>query len=82
MTIFHVTTLEARVTVFVLSLISVRVPPVTFTRMFEPRHNILPDVRTNVGKYVMSWLEHSRESNRPVPGIHLAELSIQPWEWV
>ena len=46
----------------------VRVPPITFMRMFEPRHNILSNVRTNVRKYVVTWLKHSRESNRPVPG--------------
>ena len=27
--------------------------PVTFTRMFEQRHNILSNVRTNVRKYVV-----------------------------
>ena len=43
---------------------------------FEPRHNLHSDVRTNVRKYVVTWLEHSCESNRPVPGPHLAELSI------
>ena len=47
--------------------ILVRVPPITFTRMFEPRHNILSIVRTNVGKYVVAWLKHSRESNRRYP---------------
>ena len=35
--------------------------------MFEPRHNILSNVRTNVGKYVVMWLKHSRESNRRYP---------------
>ena len=50
--------------------------PMTFTRMFEPRHNIFSNVRTTVRKYVVSWFEHSRESNRPVPGPLLAELSI------
>ena len=30
--------------------------------MFELRHNILSNVRTNVRKYVVSWLKHSRES--------------------
>ena len=35
--------------------------PITFTRMFELRHNILSNVRTNVRKYVATWLEHSRE---------------------
>ena len=44
--------------------------------MFEPRHNILSNVRTDIGKNVVSWLEHSRESNRPVPGPLLQELSI------
>ena len=44
--------------------------------MFEPRHNILSNVRTNVRKYVMTWLERLRESNRPLPGPLLAELSI------
>ena len=39
--------------------------PIIFTGMFfEPQHNILSNVRTNVGKYVVSWLEHSRECNR------------------
>ena len=46
----------------------VRVPPITFTRMFEPRHNILSNVRADIRTYVVSWLKHSRESNRPVPG--------------
>ena len=41
--------------------------PITFTRMFEPRHNILSDVRTNFRKYVVTWLEHSRENNRRYP---------------
>ena len=50
--------------------------PITFTRMFEPRHNILSNVRTNVRRYVVTWLEHSRECNRPVHGPLLAELSI------
>ena len=44
--------------------------------MFEPRHNILSNVRTNVRKYDVTWLEHSRECNRPVVGPLLAELSI------
>ena len=44
----------------------VRIPPIT--RMFEPRHNILSDVRADIRKYVVSWLKHSRESNRSVPG--------------
>ena len=42
--------------------------PITFTRMFEPRHNILSNVRADIRKYVASWLEHPRESNRPVLG--------------
>ena len=42
------------------------VRPITF--MFEPRHNKLSDVRTNVRTYVVTWFEHSRESDRPVPG--------------
>ena len=34
--------------------------PITFTRMFEPRHNILSIVRTRAFvKYVVTWLEHS-----------------------
>ena len=41
--------------------------PFTFTRMFEPRHNIRSNVRADIPKYV-SWLKHSRESNRPAPG--------------
>ena len=47
----------------------------TFTRMFEPRHNILSNNRPNVRKYVVTWLEHSRECNRAVPGPLLAELT-------
>ena len=31
-------------------------------------HNVLSNVRTNVRKYVVTWLKHSRECNRPVPG--------------
>ena len=56
--------------------ILVWVPPITLTRKFEPRNNILWNVRTNVGKYVVTWLEHSRESNRPLPGSLLAEFVI------
>ena len=41
--------------------------------MFEPRHNILSNIRTNVRKYVVTWLEHSRESNKLYPD-HSAEL--------
>ena len=41
--------------------------PITFTRMFEPRHNVLSNIRTNVRKYVVTWLEHSREINRRYP---------------
>ena len=44
--------------------------------MFEPRHNILSNVRTNVQKYVVTSLEYSRENKRPVPGPLFAELSI------
>ena len=44
--------------------------------MFEPRHNILSNVRADIGKYVVLWLKHSRESNRAVPGPLLAEFSI------
>ena len=50
--------------------------PITFTRMFEPRHNILSNVRTNVQMYVVSWLEHSCESNRRYPDHSLWELRI------
>ena len=50
--------------------------PITFTRKFEPRHSILSYVRTNVRKYVVAWLEHSRESNRRYMDWLLAELSI------
>ena len=46
----------------------VRVLSITFTGMFEPRHNILSNVRGDIRKYVVSWLKHSHESNRPVPG--------------
>ena len=35
--------------------------PITITRMFELRHNILSNVSTNHRKYVVTWLEHSRE---------------------
>ena len=42
--------------------------PITFTRMLEPRHNILSNhVRTNVRKYLVTWLELSHESNRRYP---------------
>ena len=30
-------------------------------------HNILSNVHTNVRKYVVTWLKHSRESNRRYP---------------
>ena len=46
----------------------VRVPPITFTRMSKPRHNILSNVRADIRKYVVAWLKHSRECNRPVAG--------------
>ena len=36
--------------------------------MFQPRHSILSNVRAGIRKYVVSWLKHSRESDRPVPG--------------
>ena len=42
--------------------------PYTFTRMFEPRHNILSNARADIGKYVVSWLKHSRETDTPAPG--------------
>ena len=42
--------------------------PITFTRMFEPRHNILLNVRVGIRNNVVSWLKHSRESNRSIPG--------------
>ena len=48
--------------------------PITFTRLFKPRRNILSYVRANVRKYIVTWLEHPRESNRPVLGPLLAEL--------
>ena len=38
------------------------------TRVFEPRHNILSNVRADIRKLVVSWLKHSRESDRAVPG--------------
>ena len=44
---------------------------------FKPRHNLLSNVRTNVRKYAVTWLEHSRESNMPEPGPLIAELSIK-----
>ena len=37
-------------------------------RICEPRHNILSNVHADIRKYVLWWLEHSRESNGPVPG--------------
>ena len=49
--------------------------PITFTRMFEPRHNILSNVRADIRMYVVSWLEHLRKSITPVPG---PELRIAP----
>ena len=50
----------------------VRVPAITSTRMFEPRHNIFSNVVS------MFWRGSNirPESNRPVPGPLLAELSI------
>ena len=38
--------------------------------MFEPRQNILADVRVDIRKYVVSWLKHSCEINRPVHGLN------------
>ena len=49
--------------------------------MFEPRYNILLNVRTNVRKYVVTWIEHSRESNRPALEPLLAELSIDEYRF-
>ena len=31
-------------------------------------HNILSNVRSDIRKYVVSWLKHSGESTKPVPG--------------
>ena len=56
----------------------VRVPPITFTQMFEPRHNILPNVRVDIPKYVVSWLEHLLESNGPVHAL----MSVIPMRCV
>ena len=65
MALFDVVLFIPRIMVLWLHLgVLVRVPPINFTRMFEPRHNILPNVHTNVGKYLVTWLEHSRESDR------------------
>ena len=36
--------------------------------MFEPRHNIVSNVRADIRNYVVSWLKHSRESKSPVLG--------------
>ena len=36
--------------------------------MFEPRHNILSNVRVDIRMYVVSWLKYLRESTRPVFG--------------
>ena len=41
--------------------------PITFTLMFELRHNLFSNVRTNVRKYVVTWLVHLRENNRRYP---------------
>ena len=59
--------------------------PITFTRMFEPRHNILSNVRTNFRKYAVSWLEHLRESDRPgslVAELSTARLSLLDWRGI
>ena len=48
-------------------LIVVWVPPITSMRLFEQRHNILSNVRADIRKYVVSWLKHWRERNRPLP---------------
>ena len=55
--------------------------PVTFTRMFEPRHNILSNVRADNRKYVVTWLKHSRESNRRYPN-QLFQLGIDSLNFV
>ena len=55
-----------------------RVPPIIFTRMFEPRHNILSNVPADIRQYVVSWLKHSRESNRPVLGPKMLSI-ISLW---
>ena len=44
--------------------------------MFEQRHNILSNIRTNVRKYVVTWLEHYSREVMTVPGPILAELRI------
>ena len=38
------------------------------SREYSSHDNILSNVRTNVRKYAVTWLKHSRESNRPLPG--------------
>ena len=51
-----------------LSIISwSRYRPLTSTRMFEPRHNIFSNIRTNVRECVVTWLEHSRKNNSRYP---------------
>ena len=57
----------------------VRVPPITFTRMFEPRHNILSKVHAVIRKYVVSWFKRSRESNGPVPGPFAENTLMGAW---
>ena len=54
----------------------VRVPANYFHANVRAKNNILSNVRTNVQKYVVTWLEHSLENNRPVPEPLLVELSI------
>ena len=55
----------------------IRVPPYTFTRTFKPRHDVLRNFRTDVRKYVATWLEYSRKYIRPVSGPLSAELGIR-----
>ena len=51
-------------------------PTVEF-RMFPSMSDCrLSNVHPNVRKYVATWLELSRESDRPAPGPFLAELCI------
>ena len=53
---------------------------ITFTRIFEPRHNILSNVHTNVRKYVVTRLEHSRESDRRYPAHSWRSAPAADWD--
>ena len=56
--------------------------PLTFTGMFEPPHNILSNVRTNVRKYVMTRDSSERETTPVSSLIFFTTVSINCLEQI